>query len=253
MNFLLTTLQGDALSREKKKDYRNVVILQFCIICSALLLKDILEMVGLENSYVIRDILFLFFGGIYVLILWDLLRNFTTNKMLIVALFFLIMGTYIFALFTVNPLWQVFETDQEKQPSLFFIHLVLFIVEATVIVFAIFDIFGGNKMSQEKLWGSACIYLMIAISFGSVYDLINIVNPGAMGVPIKLGLESYTSCIAYSLTILGGQDPPFANPIPLIANIGIIESVWANLFIVLLVGRLLGQPFENKDVSSKVD
>jgi hypothetical protein len=242
----LKKLKGDDLTREKKKDFRNVVILQVLIITSALMLDDILHMMGIKDSYVFRDFFFLFLGGLYVLFLWDTLKNFTENQVLVIVLFVLIMGTYAFALVTVNPLWKLFDTEEEQQPCLFFIHFVLFSVEATVIVFAIFDIFAGNKMSQEKLWGSACIFLMIAICFGSIYDLINIANPGAMGVPIKLGLESYTSCITYSMTILGGQDPPFDNPIPLISKLGIIESVWANLFIVLLVGRLLGQPDGDK-------
>jgi hypothetical protein len=236
--------KGQALQNEKKKDFRTVVILQCLIIGSALLLKDILELAGIEESYVFRDILFLLLGGVYVLVLWDMIRNFTQNKTIINSLFFLIVGSYLLALVTVNPIWSLFESDMEKRPYLFFIHFVLFSVEATVIVFAILDIFTGKKMSKEKLWGSACIYLMIAICFGSVYDLISIAHPGALGQPIKLGLESYTSCIAYSLTILGGQDPPFPSAMSIISRLGILESVWANLFIVLLVGRLLGQPDE---------
>jgi hypothetical protein len=234
--------EGAELQNEKRKDFRNVVILQFMIIFSALLLEDILMLAGIKDSYIFRDIFFLLLGGLYVLVLWDMLRNFTRNKVLIIFLFFLIMGTYFLALVTVNPIWNIFENDLEKQPYLFFIHMILFIVEATVIFFVIKDIFSGNKMSQEKLWGSACIYLMIAISFGSVYDLINISKPGSMGVDLKLGLDSYTACITYSMTILGGQDPHFPDAVPLVANLGILEAVWANLFIVLLVGRLLGQP-----------
>ncbi|MBX9851580.1 MAG: hypothetical protein K2X86_07450 [Cytophagaceae bacterium] len=247
MKFIKNTLVGEALSKEKRKDFRNVVILQFLIISAALMLDDILTLMGIQESYVFRDIFFLLLGGLYVLILWDMLRNFTQNKALIISMFILIMGTYILALVTVNPIWKIFITDEEKRPYLFFIHFILFSVEATVIFFAIKDIFSGNKMSQEKLWGSACIYLMIAISFGSVYDLISIAHPGSMGIPLKLGLDSYTACIAYSMTILGGQEPAFSNPIPLVTNLGIFESVWANLFIVLLVGRLLGQPDADKN------
>lgn len=242
MLHIFKKLTGDALSKEKKKDFRNVVILQVAMIFSALLLEDILEMLGMKDSYIFRDLFFLFLAAIYVMILWDLLRNFTTNKILIIAMFIVIVGTFILVIVTVNPLWKLFESEEEQRPYLFFIHFVLFCVEATVIFFAILDIFSGNRMSQEKLWGSACIYLMIALSFGSVYDLINITSPGALGAPLKMGLESYTNCVAYSMTILGGQDPRFPNAIPLIANLGILEAVWANLFIVLLVGRLLGQP-----------
>jgi hypothetical protein len=151
------------------------------------------------------------------------------------------MGSYVLALFTVNPLHEFFHTETEKRPYLFIIHLVLFSTESIVIYHAIFDIFAGRRLSEEKLWGSACIFLMIGICFGSLYDLINILNPGSMGVPLPLGLESYTTCIAFSMTIIGGHEA-YPNAIPLITNLGIIEAVWANLFVVLLVGRLLGQP-----------
>jgi hypothetical protein len=238
--------KGDALMNEKQRDFRNVVILQISIIVSALLLKDGLDLMGMENSYVFRDFFFLALGGFYVMVLWDMLRNFTQSAFIIYTLFVVIVGTYILTLVTVNPLYKLFATESEQQPYLLFIHSILFLVEGTTIYFAILDIFTGNKMSQEKLWGSACIYLMIAISFGSLYDLINILKPGSMGTPLAMGLESYTACVAYSMSILGGQDPPFQNAVPLIKGIGIVESVWGNLFIVLLVGRLLGQPDAEK-------
>src|SRR6478736_4622006 len=113
---------------EKIKDYRNIVILQTAIIASALLLKEIFSMAGMDThlSSVIRDVLFLLFGGIYVLILWDLLRNFTKKTSLVTILFLIIMGSYVLALFTVNPFYQFFHTEAEKRPYLFIIHLVLF-------------------------------------------------------------------------------------------------------------------------------
>jgi hypothetical protein len=241
--FFITKRSKSENQAEKIKDYRNIVILQTAIISAALLLREIFDMAGMDShlSSVIRDLLFLLLGGLYVLILWDLLRNFTKKTKLVTALFLVIMGSYILALFTVNPLYAFFYTEAEKRPYLFIIHMVLFSTEAIVIYHAIFDIFAGKRLSEEKLWGSACIFLMIGICFGSLYDLINIIHPGSMGVPLPLGLESYTACIAFSMTIIGGHEA-YPNAIPLILNLGVIEAVWANLFVVLLVGRLLGQP-----------
>jgi hypothetical protein len=247
-DFFLTHRSKAENQAEKIKDYRNIVILQTLIISSALLLREIFAMSGMEShlSNVVRDVLFLLFGGVYVLVLWDLLRNFTKRTELVTALFMIIMGSYVLALFTVNPLYEFFSTETEKRPYLFIIHLVLFSTEAIVIYHAIFDIFAGRRLSEEKLWGSACIFLMIGICFGSLYDLINIIHPGSMGVPLPLGLESYTTCIAFSMTIIGGHEA-YPNAIPLILNLSIIEAVWANLFVVLLVGRLLGKPDGGED------
>ena len=226
----------------KKRDFKATVILQVLIIFSALLLKEICSMCGIENSYVFRDTVFLALGGIYVFILWHLLTNFTSNKLLQYSMLVVIMAAYVLTLVTVNPFFVLFETEHEQQPYLFIIHMVLFLVEATVIVFAILDIFSKERLSSERLWGSACIYLMIALCFGSIYDLINIANPGSMGEPIKLGLESYAECIYYSMTVLAGMDNSYSNAIKLIRNIGVLEALWGNMFIVLLVGRLLSQP-----------
>jgi len=231
------------LRAEKIKDYKNIVALQTLIILSALLLKDILAMSGMNvhTSNVFRDVLFLLLGGLYVYILWDLLRNFTQNRPLVIILLGFIVFALGLAFVTVNPFYQFFDTEAEQRIYLFFIHLVLFAVETTVIFHSIYDIFSGHRLSEEKIWGSACIFLMIGISFGSLYDLINIVNPGSMGVPLAQGLESYTTCISYSMTIIGGHES-YPNAIPLITNLSVVEAVWSNLFVVLLVGRLLGKP-----------
>lgn len=231
-------LKGEALRNEKQKDFRNVVILQCCILFSALLLKPILEVLGFHDTHLFRDTIFLIFGGIYVLVLWDLLRNFTQSRWLVNGLFVIIMGSYALALFTVNPFIQFFDQEQQR-PYLFFIHSVLFTIELTVIHFVIIDMFSGEKLSSQKLWGAACVYLMIAICFGSAYDLISIAQLGALGAPLRLGLESYTECIYFSLCVLGGQETVYTEPIRLIRNLAVIEALWGNLFVVLLVGRLL--------------
>lgn len=236
-------LNTKELNEEKNKDYRNIVYLQMLIILSAMLLKETLAIAGVDIkiSNMIRDILFLTLGGLYVFVLWDILRNLTKSNTLIIVMFLLMMVGLGVAFFIVNPVYEFFENENTKRPYLFFIHLSLFIIESTVIYHCLYDIFTGKKLSAEKIWGAACIYLMIGISFGSVYDLINIVNPGSMGIPLAQGLESYMVCIYYSMTIIGGHDA-FLQAIPLIQNLGIIEAVWSNLFVVLLVGRLLGKP-----------
>jgi hypothetical protein len=82
---------------------------------------------------------------------------------------------------------------------------------------------------------------MIGICFGSLYDVLNILDPGCMGEPLILGLESYTHCIAFSMTIIGGRDG-YPNAFPFILKLSVVEAVISNLFVVLLVGRLLGKP-----------
>ncbi|WP_018345146.1 hypothetical protein [Cytophaga aurantiaca] len=236
-------LNTQELNDEKKKDYRNIVYLQVLIILSAMLLRETLAISGASIGFsnMLRDLLILTLGGLYVFVLWDLLRNLSLNNTLIMGLFALITVGMTVAFFTVNPFFELFDSNDSKRPYLFFVHLSLFTVETTVIYHCVNDIFTGKKLSAEKIWGAACIYLMIGLSFGSLYDLVNIVNPGSMGLNLSQGLDSYSICIYYSMTIIGGHDAILETS-PLIQNLGIIEAVWSNLFIVLLVGRLLGKP-----------
>lgn len=226
-------------------DYRVIVILQALIIFSALILKGFFDLAGVNQqlSQMTRDTIFLSLGGLYVYFLWDFLRNLMRYQIVITFLSMLILGSYALALYAINPFYDFVESESDKRPYLLFIHSVLFLIEVTVIYFTILDLFRGNKKFDEKLWGSACVFFMIGISFGSMYDLISIASPGAMGVPVALGLDSYTLCIYFSLTTIGGRDA-MENAIPLIQNIAVIESVWANLFSLLLVGRLLSHTDE---------
>jgi hypothetical protein len=110
-----------------------------------------------------------------------------------------------------------------------------------VIGFALRDIFSGEFMTSDKLWGAACIFIMIGISFGSLYDLISIARPGSLGENFELGLPNYSECVTYSFCTLGGIDPGL-HPVRLIRNISVLEAVWGGLYGMLIIGKLLGLP-----------
>ena len=207
--------------------------------------RDLLVLTGIEWSlaHKIRDAIFMVLVGIYVPVLWDLLRNFIRNKIFLNTLLTLIIITLFIMVLVAYPFHPLFDTEKEAQPYLLVIHFNLFVVEGIVIYSTIMDIFSGGRVSKEKLWGSVCVFLMIGLSFGSMYDLINILDPGCMGVPIKLGIDSYIACIYYSMATIGGHDA-YNSASDLIQNLSVIESVWSTLFIVILVGRLLGRPEE---------
>ena len=63
-----------------------------------------------------------------------------------------------------------------------------------------------------------------------------------MGPDLALGLPNYSECVRYSMCILGGLDPAQPDTTRLIRNISVIEAVWSNLFVVLIIGKLMGLP-----------
>ncbi len=234
------------LQKEKAKDYRNVVVTQIVLVVLGLLLYEpLLEDSKSDISKLIITV-FSSFGAIYAFLLWDLLRNFTDNKILIVIILIVLLVIVTMGILVEFPYYQIMQVA-DRQTYLFVLHGLLFPIEMTVISFAIRDMFSAGFITSDKLWGAACVFLMVGISFGSLYDLICIVRPGSLGIDIELGLPNYSECVTYSFSILGGVDSDL-KPTKLVKNISIIESVWGVLYAMLIIGKLLGLPrLENEN------
>lgn len=234
------------LQKEKAKDYRNVVIIQIVLVVLGLVLYEpLLEDSTSDTSKLIITV-FSFFGATYAFLLWDLLRNFTSNGILIIVILILLLGIVIAGILVEFPYYQLIQVD-DRHAYLLILHGVLFPIEVTVIGFGIRDLFSAGFITSDKLWGAACVFLMVGISFGSLYDLISIARPGSLGVDIELGLPNYSECVTYSFSVLGGVDSDL-KPSRLIKNISIIESVWGVLYAMLIIGKLLGLPrIENEN------
>ena len=243
LNFSLNRiLTKTELQLEKAKDYRNVVLIQIIIVVFGLTLSE--PLLADSKSDVSKFIItiFSFFGATYAFLLWDMLRNFTTNRILIRTILVVLGGIVVTGTLVEFPYYQIIHVAN-RQAYLLSIHSLLFPIEVTVIAFAIRDIFSGGFMTGDKLWGAACIYLMIGISFGSLFDLITIVKPGTLGADIELGLPNYSECVTYSFCVLGGVESGL-EPTRLLRNISTIEAVWGNIYGMLIIGRLLGLPRE---------
>lgn len=241
----LRALSSSDLAREKTKDYRNIVVIQVLIVVFGLTLSGpIFEDSKSELSKFIITV-FSFFGAVYTYLLCDLLRNFTRNRSLLMVVFTLLALTVGIGILAEFPYYHII--DIPNRPALLLtVHGLLFPIEITVIAFAIRDIFTGSHLTPDKLWGAACVYLMVGISFGSLYDLLTISNPAGLGKDIELGFPNYSECVNFSFCILGGMDTGL-EPIKLIRNISTLEAVWGNLYGMLIIGKLLGLPrFDEK-------
>jgi hypothetical protein len=239
--FKFRIFKGKELQSEKRKDYRNVVLIQIIIIVFGLTLSEFLTEGEQTQPAKFVISLFTFFGALYSFLLWDLLRDFTTSRALINTCLIVLGAIVVVGILGEFPYYKFIEVS-DRQSFLVLLHAPLFLIEVTVIGFAIRDIFSGEFLTPDKLWGSACIFLMIGISFGSLYHLICILRPGSLGDNLDIGIANYSECAAYSLSILGGADPGHPDAIKLIKNISAIEAVWSNLFVVLIIGKLMGLP-----------
>ena len=60
---------------EKKKDYRNTVLVQLLLLLSALVLEDGLKLVGISCPIWLFDLWILLVAAVYLFSLWDMLRK----------------------------------------------------------------------------------------------------------------------------------------------------------------------------------
>ncbi len=238
------------LQREKTRDYTRVVLIQIVIIVIGLTLSGpLLENPASPLSQFIITV-FSFFGAVYAFLLWDMLRNFTSSKILINGIFLSLVVIVLTGILVEFPYYTILEVAN-RQAYLLIIHGLLFPIELIVIGFAIRDIFAQGFLTPDKLWGAACVFLMTGISFGSLFDLLTTAYPGSMGINPGLGLPNYAECVAFSFSILGGIDGNLEAS-RLIRSVSIIEAVWGNLYALLIIGKLLGLP-KPENTENKTD
>src|SRR5690349_9288672 len=71
------------LQLEKQKDYKNVVLTQIVIIVFGLTISGFLVDGSQTSEAKLAITIYNIFGVVYSFLLWDLLRNFTKNRLLI--------------------------------------------------------------------------------------------------------------------------------------------------------------------------
>jgi hypothetical protein len=111
------------------------------------------------------------------------------------------------------------------------------------------DVFFGNRITSEQLFGSVCAYLLIGLVFSSVYGFIFLVSPGAFAFSDALmhhltiahedqnfGIFTYFSFV--TMTSLGYGDMA---PISEIARtLAWVQAVLGQLYLAITVAALVG-------------
>ncbi len=222
--------------QRKASDFRRIVIYQIIVITLLIPLKDVLMAQEADGGRSLIRLPMLAIAGVYLYLLWDLNRAFSPSKWVPWAVLVLLMVTAITAIITENPIYWL----EGRAAEYYIIHLCWMSIEISALILAGQAIFTGQHSASERLWGSACIYLTMAMAFGSVYDLINVALPGAFGEDIPNGIYSYLSGITMSISTLGGIDSPYPEASRAIRDVATIESLAGNLYVVFLIGRIMG-------------
>lgn len=64
-----------------------------------------------------------------------------------------------------------------------------------MIALGLKDIYSENLNITERLWGSVAVYLLIALGWGSFYELFVLIDPQTLGVLLQHGYQTYSESV----------------------------------------------------------
>jgi hypothetical protein len=112
---------------------------------------------------------------------------------------------------------------------------------SVMLLYMINDIFNEEHEITYRLWGAGCIYIMIGSFFGNIFYLIEVFRPGSLGVLDQTTMVKLIHSLTHSLYVLAGIDTRYEYLSILVRNVSVVESIAVNLYLVLLVGRMLSK------------
>ncbi len=130
-------LSGKELTNEKIRDFTRLVFVQGAVILSLFLL-NLFTYFGFPFHIELAESIFFATLGVYVFLLWDMLRNYTRNKKVILINFIFIMGVFLVGVIAVNPFFPM-PTTVPYRIVLGGIQVCLLGVECTVIYFTLIE------------------------------------------------------------------------------------------------------------------
>jgi hypothetical protein len=119
-------------------------------------------------------------------------------------------------------------------------------LESAFLLLLIFTILGDvlrqSKVTLNTVYGAICVYLIMGLFWGSLYEVMEITSPGSFSVGrAEFEEHGYGGLIYYSfvtLTTLGYGD---ITPVSRVAKIfAMLEAIIGQLFLVVTVARLVG-------------
>jgi voltage-gated potassium channel Kch len=120
----------------------------------------------------------------------------------------------------------------------------LFLVAAAVLagIAAMREALRSGTVGAERLYAAACVYLLAGLAFAMAYRVLALFDPGSVVVvtapeqPIDFATAIYFSFV--TLATLGYGDVVPVSPVA--RSLAIVESVGAQLFVAILIARLVG-------------
>lgn len=117
----------------------------------------------------------------------------------------------------------------------------LFYAFLTIAVFV--EVMRRRAVRGDNLFGIICVYLLIGVTFGTLYDFVETVSPGSFGYAADSGVGSlgWRQLIFFSFMTLTGIGYGDITPMTSQAqSLAIIEGVTGVLYVAVLIARIVG-------------
>jgi hypothetical protein len=125
------------------------------------------------------------------------------------------------------------------------------LVEATFTAFYFFiavavflEVIRTRRVSSDTMYGAVCVYLLVGMAFGSLYDLVETLHPGSFQINVDAAGPTdirWRTLIFFSfmtLTTIGLGD---VTPVTVQAqSLTSIEGVIGVLYLAVLIARIVG-------------
>lgn len=238
MKILLSRITPE-ISRERLKGYKFILIGQLLVAISFLFLYEFFFRHPFQGWRMILT------GWIGILMMlmnylsYELIKDLTENNFIRKLIFsFLWIGVLSGILGATG----IFEEGTANYKLLSGFSVSFSLISFVILLYFMFaDIFRESHDITYRLWGCASIYLLIGSAFGLFFTLLEIIYPEEFGISTVYDIFHFIPCYNFSFYNLAGIDAPFENFSLLVRNIAVIESIFSNLYIVLVVGRLLSK------------
>lgn len=226
-------------SRRKKLLYLGLFLFQIMVVFWPLLAIDLIEQkrtnMGFDAMSLIQTLL------IVILIVTNTLfiREFIKKKwvlFLVIASFIIstILGTIARA---VPSIANNFELSNALSCTGMFLVLINLILTFYV---AVIDIFRIKHDAIYSLVGAANIFLLIGSIFSFLIGVLGCLLPGLV-VPVDQAMVIDIRANEYAFYTLASIDLPYNDVNPFIRKVLVLESIFAHLFVVIIIGRLLSK------------
>lgn len=135
--------------------------------------------------------------------------------------------------------WVPYIIENETLNSIHALLNILFIIFVALIILNY--VFRENEITREVISGSVVVFLMLAMLWSYIYELIETFSPGSFTAAFELDTSNSFIFIYYSfvtITTLGYGDMSPATDTS--RSFAVLEAVVGQLYMTILVARLVG-------------